>query len=95
MTYNVFVGEEMIPFDDGNTALRWAEIAATKGKEVVVTIVHEEEPTKDIVCCPDCKNYYSYINSAGRLVQQCTAHAIDVYGDFYCAEGVLNAKEEK
>lgn len=80
-----------------NTAITVAEVLVKKGRKVTIEIFNHDEPKKDIVevtRCPDCKLHESYINQAGRFVEICTEHDIEVNGDFYCPLGGLNRKED-
>lgn len=95
------VDEEYYPmeFPEGekNTAFSIAEVLANKGRDITIRVTRKTEPDtekREICYCPDCSNYYAYVNCAGRLVQMCEAHGIEVSGDFYCAEGELNRKGE-
>ena len=85
------------PDEQKNTAITLAEVMASKGRKVSIEVVADDVVEKDMVevtRCPDCKLYEAYVNSSGRLVQLCTENEIEVSGDFYCAFGELNRKEE-
>ena len=103
MKYTVYVGGESVEFTNGITALTWAEIAAGRGKGTLLDIVDEDISDEkleivncpEVVNCPECANYTSRLNESGRLIQTCDALGCEVWGDFYCALGVLNKKEEE
>jgi hypothetical protein len=94
MRYIVYIDSVDVAFDDANTAISYAEISANHGKQVLIKIEPAEEESEKTVFCPDCSCYKSYVNANGRLIQMCEAHDIEVSGDFYCAWGELNKRED-
>lgn len=61
-------------------------------KGIMVKISKKE--LEEVCHCADCKNFKLY-EEDGEWKHICEAHDLEVSGDFYCAWGVLNKKEEE